>query len=371
MDAFRLVDVPGPFEKHEGEVYACAYTPDGQYLLSAGWDGVLRLWDASNGLTLSSLAASPKPLSACATSPDGHQWLSGSMEGLLSVWDTVSHQMVSSFVAHTRPISALDYSPDGKILATASWDRQVSIRKADNVREGKTLGTHHDIVGGCRFGADGKHLFSWSHDASIKVWDVAGGREVATFAGHSDRVTTVALSPDGRMALSGGRDATVRLWDLEEMTELATVNVGAEVRACFFLLDGRSVIVADGVGRLFLMSAPTFEVRTQIQTPFRALCGALSPNGMQVALGGEDGIVHLIDVEGQEEAPFIVTATQSVKEESTMLGRLFGGSPRTTRRYSYTCPACRQVMEAPALPTGPVPCPGCRRRLRINARATA
>ncbi|MGL4554960.1 MAG: WD40 repeat domain-containing protein [Gemmataceae bacterium] len=363
----RLVDVPGPFEKHDGEVYSCSYSPDGAYLLSAGWDGLLRLWDASTGGTLSSLAASPRPLSACAYSGDGKQWLSGSMEGLLCTWDSVSHQMIGSFVAHTRPISGLSYSPDGRLLATASWDRQVAVRNAEIPRESRTFGTHHDIVSGCRFGADGSQLFSWSHDSTIKVWDVASGREAATFAGHSDRVTTLAISPDGRMALSGGRDATVRMWDLEQMAELATVNIGAEVRACFFLLDGESVIIADAVGRLFLMTAPAFQVRAQIQTPFRAMSGALSPNGLQIALGSEEGIVHFLDIEGQDEASFVVTATQSLKEESTVFGMLFGGT-RTTRKYTYTCPSCRQVVESVTLPPGPVPCPRCHRQLRIRQR---
>jgi WD40 repeat protein len=364
----RLVDVPGPFEKHDGEIYCCSYSPDGTHLLSGGWDGKLRLWDTSCGNTLSSLSASPKPLSSCAYSTDAKQWVSGSMEGLVSVWDAVSHQIVATFMAHTRPVSGIDFSPDGKLLATASWDRQVAVRMADSLRDSRTIGTHHDIVSGCRFGPDGALLFSWSHDSTIKVWDVSAGREAATFAGHTDRVTTLALSPDGRMALSGSRDATVRLWDLEQMGELATVNIGAEVRACFFLLDGESVIVTDSVGRLFLMSAPAFRMKAQIQTPFRALSGALSPTGLQIALGGEDGIVHFFDIEGQEETSFVVTATQSLKEEPTMLGRLFGGT-RMTRKYNYTCPACRQPVEAAALPPGPVPCPRCHRQLRIRQRA--
>jgi WD40 repeat protein len=368
VGTLRLVEASGPCDKHEGEVYCTSFTPDGAYLLSGGWDGQLRLWDANTGSTITALSVSPKPLSACISSPDGQYWLAGSMEGLLTVWDGVSHGVISSHVAHTRPISGIDFSPDGELLATASWDRQVSLRKVENLREGKILGNHSDIVSGCRFSLDGESLYSWSHDATIKIWDLNLNRERATLSGHTDRITTFTLSPDGRMGLTGSRDATIRLWDLEQMTELATVSIGAEVRSCTFLLDGESVIVVDNVGRMFLMVAPIFAVVENIQTPFKTLSSALSPTGLQIALGSEDGMVYFLDIEGQQDTPFIVTATPFEKEETpTMLGRLFGG-PRVSRQFSYTCPSCRFVIQARSLPTQAVNCPSCGRALRVRNR---
>jgi WD40 repeat protein len=367
VGTLRLLEAGSPPKRHDGEVYSCAYTPDSAFVLSGGWDGTLRLWDAGAGTTMTALSASPKPLSACAAAPDGMQWLSGSMEGLLSIWDVVSHEVLESFVAHTRPISAICYSPDGQTLATASWDRQIAVRKIGKEREGRNLSGHQDIVAGCRFTSDGQALVSWSHDSTIKLWDVPGLRETATLQAHTDRVTTVALSPDDQWVLSGSRDATVRLWNLERQTEEATVNLGAEVRACFFLLDGESVVVADAVGRLFLMSSPTFEVQAQLQTPFRVMCGDLAPSGMQLALGAEDGQVYFVAVEGFEDASLVVTATQNVKSQPTILDRFFGKT-RLLRTYKYTCPACRESVEAHTLPTQPVPCPRCRRHLRVHTR---
>jgi WD40 repeat protein/DNA-directed RNA polymerase subunit RPC12/RpoP len=354
-------------ERHEGEVFACAYSSDGAFVLSGGWDGILRLWDATTGESRVAVSASPKPLSCCTCSPDGLRWLAGSMEGILGIWDAVSQQPLQTFVAHTRPISSIAFAPDGQSLVTTGWDRQIIVRKVGNEREGRTLGTHDDIVAGCCFTLDGKQLISWSYDGKVKLWDLQMSRELATFVGHTDRIVCAALSPDGRYLLSGGRDATVRLWDLEQLNEAATVNLGAEVRSCFYLLDGESVVVADAVGRLFLMGMPTFQVQAQLQTPFKIICGALSPSGEQLVVGSEDGLVHFVALEGFESASLIVTATQNVKQEAGLLDRFFGKT-RIKRTYSYTCPACRQSVEASALPTQPVPCPRCQRRLRVNSR---
>jgi WD40 repeat protein len=370
VGTLRLLEANAPSERHAGEVYSCAYTPDSAFVLSGGWDGILRLWDGNSCTALTGLPASPKPLSCCAISPDGKQWLTGSMEGLLGFWDGLSHSQLQNFVAHTRPISSICFSPDGQFLATASWDRLILLRKVGSEREGRPLSGHQDIVAGCRFTVGGKQLISWSHDTTIKLWDLQMLRETATLTGHTDRVTTLALSPDGQFAISGGRDTTVRLWDLDQQTEAAVVKLGAEVRACFFLLDGASIVVADAVGRLFLMSSPTFEVQAREQTKFKVLCGDLAPSGTHLALGGDDGLVHFVAVEGFEDASLVVAATQNVTQQANLLDR-FLGKTRLVRIWKYACPACRQSIEATTLPSEPVACPRCRRHLRVHGRVPA
>src|SRR5262245_20375226 len=114
VGTLRLLVPTSPTERHEGEVFSCAYSADGYYVLSGGWDGQLRLWDASEGVTRLAVPTSPKPLSACRCAPDGLQWLAGSMDGLLTFLDGVTRQVLLSFVAHTRPISGIAFSPDGK-----------------------------------------------------------------------------------------------------------------------------------------------------------------------------------------------------------------------------------------------------------------
>jgi WD40 repeat protein len=361
----RLLEAGAVGGRHDGEIFSCAYAPDGAFVLSGGWDGYLRLWDAADGTHLSALQASPRPLSCCAFAPDGRHWLAGSMEGLLSIHDAVSHQTVWNFVAHTRPISGISFAPNGQALATASWDRQVVLRKLGREREGRTLSGHQDIVSGCRYALDSQHLLSWSHDGTLRLWDTEMVREVGVLRGHGDRVTAAALSPDGLWAASGGRDGTVRLWDLAAQTEAASAVLGSEVRACCFLLDGESVVSVDAAGRLLVLTLPGLEAQAQLETGLKVQCGDRSPSGLQLALGCEDGQVHFVAVEGLEEAPLVVTATTNVKPVTTILSRLTGKT-KMARTYQFTCPVCRKPSECQALPSTPVSCPQCRRPLRVQ-----
>jgi WD40 repeat protein len=290
------------------------------------------------------------------------------MEGVLAVWDAVTKQPGSQFLAHTRPVSAIRFAPGGALLATASWDRQVVLRKADKERDGRVLSGHEDIVAGCAFSADGGLLLTWSHDGTARLWETDTGREAARLAGHEDRVTAAALSPDGRWAATGGRDGALKLWDLTAVAEAATRSLPAEVRVCFFLLDGRTLFVADADGRLWLLAAPGLDVRFEGEVGRKVLTGDLAPSGGALALGCEDGRPALLAVEGLEEAPLLVTATLETRHEpASLLGRLFGRAGRTRRVYQYTCPSCRRAIQRATLPPGPVLCPGCGRRLHVQA----
>jgi len=368
VGTLRLSNLERTGEGHQGEIYSCVFAPDGSFVLSAGWDGHLRLWDTLSGQSLIALRASPRPLSCCAFAPDGKQWLSGSMEGVLGFWDGVSHQSLQTFVAHTRPISAMRYSPDGLQLVTASWDRQVVLRKIGKEREGKILSGHRDIVAGCRYSQDGSKLVSWSYDGAICLWDPDLGTLLQTLAGHEDRVTAAALSPDGRWAVSGGRDGSVKVWDLNHNTEVMSVLQVAEIRGIFFTLDGQTAVTVDANGWLVMLTVPGLELVSELNTGLKVLSGDMSCSGDRIALGCEDGFVVLVELEGFEDMPLFVTATQSVKTTKSFLGRLLGQT-RTVTAYTYTCPVCQSPGESLSLPSQPVPCSQCNRRLRVNFRA--
>jgi WD40 repeat protein len=353
---------------HEGEVFCCAYTPDGGGVLSGGWDGHLRLWEAATGRPLAALPTGPKPLSCCGLTPDGRSWVSGSMEGQLTFWDAVTHQPQLDFMAHTRPISAVVYAPDGQALASASWDRLIQLRKAGKEREGRALSGHQDIVAGCCFTPDGGWLLSWSYDGTVRLWDAELAQPIRTLGGHEDRVTAGAVSPDGLWAASGGRDGVLKLWDLTQQTEAAVVPQEAEVRACFFLPDGESLLTADADGWVSLLAVPSMDVRDRLETGVALLCADLAPAGSQLALGGEDGFVHRVALEGVASAPLPILAKPQLQETYSGLGRLLG-KKKVTRTWRYRCPACRKEAEAHALPSKPFPCPHCHRQLRVNAAA--
>jgi hypothetical protein len=152
-------------------------------------------------------------------------------------------------------------------------------------------------------------------------------------------------------------------------TELCSLLQVAEIRGIFFTLDGQSVVSVDADGWLVMMAVPVLEPCFELNTGIKVISAAASPLGTQIALGGEDGLIHLINIEGFEDTPLPVTATETVRIMSTFFSRLFGQS-KAVNCYSYVCPACQQPVETFTLPVQTFACPTCRRHLRVARRVT-
>jgi WD40 repeat protein len=335
-------------------------------VLSGGWDGHLRLWDSADATPAAALKVGGKPVTACAISPDGTQWLAGTLDGILSCWSADTREQQTEFLAHSRPVSAIDFAVGGRLLATASWDSQVILWDATLDREGRALKGHTDIVSGCRFTPDGQALVSWSHDGTVRLWEAAAPRPAAAWNGHTDRVVAGAVAPDGTWAATAGRDGILKLWDLRERADAGTFMMAAEVRACFFLLDGKSLATVDAAGKLRLHSLPKLEVTAEAATGRQVQCAALAPSGGQFALGSADGRVHFVPVDGFDNMSLAVTATRSSRRTATRVQRWLGKS-RLVHFLLCTCPACRHLFEIPAAEPSPqTVCPNCRRALWVS-----
>jgi WD40 repeat protein len=350
---------------HKGEVYGCSFSVEGAFVLAAGWDGCLSLWEAGSGQLVSVLRTGGDPLSACAFSPDGKLWLSGSSEGVLVFWDALSHQPYLQVVAHLRPISAIQFSSTGQ-LATASWDRRVVLRSLSQPGDGHSLTGHTDIVAGMQFGSDGRRLLSWSHDRTLCVWSTKQRRLLATLTGHSDRVTAGALSPDGSWIVSGGRDKRLKVWNARTYQEACSVKLGAEVRVCRIVPDSSAVVSVDAKGFLNLWSLPALDNLGTAMVTVGVLCGDLASSGQQVALGGEDGRVHLVVLEDLPPPALPVVIKSRPAAAGSMLDRLLG-APRTGAVYAYTCPACRRQVELESEPAPAFACLHCGQPLRSTS----
>ncbi len=365
MPTLRLLEARAGSNNSGSGLLCCAYTPDGAFVLTGGWDGHLRLWEAGTGVEITAIQTGAKQVTACAVAPSGKHWFTGSSEGLLACWDAMSHRQLSIFLAHPRPISAIVFGADDRTVATASWDRTVIVWDSLQERRGTHLKGHKDIVAGCRFLGDGSQLLSWSNDNNLCLWKVADGRVLMTLTGHIDRVTAAAVSQDGRSAVSGSRNGGLHVWDLHKQRGMRTGKVATEVRGCFLLPDNETLAVADVRGRLTLHAQATLDEQAELVTNLPVEAADLTPAGDQMVLACTDGQVRFVALEGVEIAPLEV-AVRPAQRNGSLLSTLFGRK-RETHAYSCTCPACRRVFELPSAVIDKLaPCPHCRRKLRVS-----
>ena len=207
----------------EGEV-ALAYSPDGTRLAAACWSGSLRVWNAESGADLFTVATDPgRVYKGLAWSPDGTrlacctgvwEWSTERLTGLdVRVWRASDGQLLLTLAPHEGHSGALAYSPDGTRLASTSGDGTVILHDAGTGQPLLDFRGHTGVVWWLAFSPDGERLASASNDGTVKVWAVQTGRELLTCRPHPDAATCVVFTPDGRLLASGGKDGVVQVWD--------------------------------------------------------------------------------------------------------------------------------------------------------------
>lgn len=223
---------------------ACCFSPDGEVIAWAAGDAV-RLLDVGRGSERATLKGHGNVVSDCAFFPDGAMLVSASWDKTVRIWDLATREQVLLLAGHGSRVSACAVSPDGTTVASASWGGALRLWNAATGEAVLTLTGHSDWVNDCAFSSDGETLLSASSDGTLKAWRVDTGDVLATLSGHEGGVYACALSPEGTMAASAGWDGTLRLWDVARGSERVSFRGHTEpLCACAFSPDGSAVVSA-------------------------------------------------------------------------------------------------------------------------------
>ena len=170
---------------------ALVFSPDGKVLARSAYvikDNQIaavevRRRDVTKELDLPALAntASKNPLNCLAYSPDGQTLAAADYEGNIILWDTASAKMRTTMKLEDRRwIFSLAFSPDGKTLAAAVGDRRGGDREpglivlfvAATGQRRHTLTGHTNAVVSVAFSPNGNLLASGSADRTARLWDM-------------------------------------------------------------------------------------------------------------------------------------------------------------------------------------------------------
>src|SRR5262249_9910364 len=127
----RELQVPLLCLEHGDAVTRVAFSPDGRTLITAGYSGVVRQWDAKTGKPIGQplrhsdrqpLRHSDRFIDAMAVSPDGKLLVTGSRDKTAQLWDLAAGERLGSSWPHPDTVWAAAFSPDGRLAVTGCGD---------------------------------------------------------------------------------------------------------------------------------------------------------------------------------------------------------------------------------------------------------
>jgi WD40 repeat protein/tetratricopeptide (TPR) repeat protein len=302
-----------------------SFNADGQRLLIAADDGLVRIWELSRaGSRTLWHGGDEMPgggkwsdtwgawVDQVAFSPDGRRVVtacSNNLHRTARVWDASSGAPVTPVLRHTRKVQAASFSPDGLRVLTADeaagalWDAQTG-------RLVRSLPAHERRVLAAAFSPDGRRVATagsgtgqkpQDDPGEVRIWDADSGSPVGPPLMHERPVGSVAFSPDGCYVVTAGGDDAARVWDTVR-SQLRTPSLrhkGQVVRAVFSPDGGRVVTASrDGTAQVWdaatgtPLAPPLAHGKTALETVLQA---SFSPDGRRLITACADNTARVWD----------------------------------------------------------------------------
>ncbi len=294
---------------HTAFINSVAFSPDGQFLVSAADDETVTIWDPVTGENLETLTyVDPVPVNSLDFSPDGKIVALGTWNKI-TLLNVTDGKALATLGKHRErggtDIDAVLFLSNAKKLVAADmnslrvWDVESKTIQAALLDESKDFFQAEAIAAS----RDGKILASGNHRGKVTLWEVLGKKRIVTFAAHGDeKVSALAFSPDGRLLASGGHDARTVLWHLKgnqpEEIFILKADTG-DINTLAFSPDGK--LLATGAYHIRIWNVATGKLMlTTKGRRVRIRKIAFSPDGARLAAGGEDGIIEVWSVKSRK-----------------------------------------------------------------------
>jgi G protein beta subunit-like protein len=136
-------------------VIAADTSRDGQTIVTAGGDSLLYrpgdviAWKAADGTRLGEFAGHPTTVWGVKFSPDGTLLATAGYDGLVRIWDVATRQPKRDLEKHKGWVRAVAFSPDGARLVTASSDTTARLWDCASGEAIRVYSGHHKAATCC------------------------------------------------------------------------------------------------------------------------------------------------------------------------------------------------------------------------------
>ena len=317
-----------------GYVHTLSFSPNGDRLLSATWDGMIEEWDLFTGKRLRVVDLEDGKRKAKHTVSEIYSMDESRLTNVISISFSQSSVLkggllgdrvertalidgeslrIKHVLMQTR--SDMCFSPDGKTLVTVGPER---IARIWSVESGNEL--HHfsiENVGKPIIYSQGTKLvvvsrIGWASEGPmIRVYDLKSGQIVKNIPDRFAQITGIAISPDDEKIAIGGANGdlfSLKVWDLSKLNKSEPSNLLSEDSKLAYNIafshDGQWLATSGLNG-----CCPTIAIRSlsdnkiveefKISDKIRSL--AFAPKGNILAYGTDGGDIFLRNLKNETQ----------------------------------------------------------------------
>jgi WD40 repeat protein len=287
-DDWANVRVKRVLQGHRDQIRAIAMHPDSGILVSASFDGTIKLWLLPDGTPITTFEKHTKRITAVAVSDDGMTIASGGYDRHVRLWSLSDGEELHQFQRQPDTIQAVVFVPQKPMIISATG----TAVKLWSTQSGKLIAAlphRFKSIRSLAISPDGSVLAVGSLSGTMELWNPFSRKRIWQTSYQLDGTTSVCFSPNGT-TLVCATGANIELLSLQrKRLGLLESRQPRALNAIAFSPDGQVLASASGhsielwsIARKKRLSPPLINH----QKPVRSL--AFTPNGHMLVSGGSD-----------------------------------------------------------------------------------
>jgi WD40 repeat protein len=209
------VEIKTAIPQNWGAVQDLAFSPDGQLLAIAAGKKTLRIWDIAANSLKAFVPIKQGNVGACVFASDGQFLLVGTSHGSIVLVDVKNWSAVrEGSPGHKKAVTRISLARRGSLAATTDGTEVVIWKVGPLQRTNQVIRPPGSNVSSIALSADGRMVATGLGNEKVALWNTATAELLlGPLPGHgTSYVSSLAFSADGQVLASGGGDAKVLLW---------------------------------------------------------------------------------------------------------------------------------------------------------------
>ena len=269
-------------QAHDGRVTSVVYDGNRKQLVTGGWKGDIRLWDANQLTSKGELDRADSGFRLLRLAPHGDSLfaVTGKRGGRLERWNLESGQRIAETEIPNLTVWTLAVSHNGKYVATGQLDGSVHVFDAESLEVKVKLKQLALRIHGVAFTKDETKVVT-GHTGHVQVWDIESGELLSTLKQQGRAVAIESPDPD---TLVIGWANAIRVFDIASSQEIRTLVTDSAVLNLEQCPDGRRLFAGTARGTCSAWDidpVPDLDRLDGHQAEVNVI--AFSPNGEYVA----------------------------------------------------------------------------------------